>query len=156
MSSEAINFFDMIAEAQTPAPVKRKLDAAEKRARAKAQAEQELKDEQLLSKLYQRWKKQKRDALLDGPHGKDVRGIVSFLDTMSLSSAPALIKTIERARWIETMAVSDRHTLLGIVSAGIVRCREKAGLPPFDDEIAWCEPPKAYSQIKTLMRLDGL
>ena len=149
-------FFDELAEAQTSAPVKRKIDAAEKRARAKAQAEQELKDEQILSKLYQRWKKQKRDALLAGPHGKELRGVVSFLDTMSLSSAPALIKTVERSRWIETMSIDDRHTLLGIISAGIVRCREKAGLPPFDDEIAWCEPPKAYSQIKSLMGLDGL
>lgn len=154
--SGAANFFDQIAEAQTPAPVKRKIDAAEKRARAKAQAEQELKDEQILSKLYQRWKKQKRDALIAGPHGREVKGIVSFLDKMDLSSAPALISAVERSRWVDAMSVNDRHTLLGIISTGIVRCREKAGLPPFDDEIAWCEPPKAYSQIKTLLGLDGL
>jgi len=148
-------FFDAIADAQTPAPVKRKLDAAEKRAKARAQAERELKDEQVLSKLYQRWKKQKRDALLVGEHGREVRGIVTFLDKMTLSSAPALIKAVERSTWMAKMSIDDRHTLLAIISTGIVRCREKNGLPPFDDEIPWMEPPKAYSQIKTLMGLDG-
>lgn len=148
-------FFDEIAATQTPAPVQRKLDAAEKRARARAQAEQDLRDEQTLSKLYRRWKVQARDALLAGPHGREIRGIVAFLDGMTLSSAPALIRLIERAAWARTMGVDDRFVLLGIVSAGIVRCREKAGLEPYDDEIAWCEPPKAFSQIKTLLELDG-
>lgn len=148
-------FFDEIAAEQMSAPVKRKLDASEKRARAKRQAEQELKDEGVLSKLYRRCKREQRDALLAGPHGRDVRGLIAFLDRMTLSSAPALIRLVEGAAWIRDMAINDRHVLLVIVSAGIVRCREKAGLPPFDDEIAWCEPPKAYSQIKTLMGLDG-
>lgn len=149
-----MNAFEALADAQTPAPVKRKLDAAERRRVKARQAEQELKDEQVLSKLYRQWKRKKRDALLAGPHGREVKGIVAFLETMDLSSAPALIRVVSQSRFIETMTKDERHDLFGIIQVGIRRCREKAGLQPYDDEIPFAgEPPKAVTQIKTLMRV---
>ena len=146
------DFFDALFDAQTPNPVRVRLDAAEKRRRARIQAEKEVEDEKVLTKAYRRWKRAKRDALLAGPHGREVRGIVSFLDTMSLSSAPALIGTIERAHWVKALSADDRHTLLGIVGAGIARCREKAGLDPYDDGVPG-DPPKAFERIKTFMEI---
>lgn len=147
------DFFSQLAEAQTPAPVKRRQDAAEKRRAAAKQAEQDLKDQQTLSKLYRQWKEKKRHALLSGPHGKEVRGLVAFIDAMDLSSAPALIRVVQEGRgWIAVMSEDERHDLLGIIGIGIARCREKAGLPSFDDEIPFLdEPPKAFTQIKTML-----
>lgn len=147
------NFFEQIAETQVSAPVKRKLDATEKRAVCAREAERELKEQDTLSKLYRQWKRAKRDALLAGPHGREVRGIVSFLETMTLSSAPALIGMVERARFYKRMTKPERADLLNIINVGIARCREKAGLEPFDDELPWCEPPKASAQIKTLLEV---
>lgn len=147
------SFFEQLAEAQTPAPVKRKMEWAEKRAAKAREAEKELKEQDTLSRLYRAWKQAKRDALLSGPHGREVRGIVSFLDSMTLSSAPALIGLVERARFVQLMTPAERADLLNIVNIGIARCREKAGLPPFDDELPWCEPPKASAQLKVMLEV---
>lgn len=146
------SFFEELAAAQTPAPVKRKMDAAERRAAKARQAEKDIKEQDALSKLYRKWKREQREALVNGPFGRELRGIFAFLDTMTLSSAPALIRLVESAPILKDLPAHDRGTLLGLIGAGIAKCREKAGLQPFDDEIPFRgEPPKAFSQIKTLM-----
>lgn len=149
--TEAANFFDMIAEAQTPAPIRRKEKRAEDRRALKEAAEKELEEQEALLRQYRAWRAERKQALLDGPHGKDVRGIVQFLRTMTLSSAPGLLKLIERSAWIRTMSASDRADLLNIIGSSIVRLRVRSGLPEFDDEIPFAEPPKAFSQIKQMM-----
>lgn len=146
------SFFEELADAQTPAPVKRKLDAAEKRVRAREQAEKDLKEQEQLSKSYRKWRRGQREALLSGPHGKDVRGIVAFLDTMTLSSAPALIELVRTSGWIGRLSRDERHVLLRIVNARIVKMRREAGLPELDDAI-WDQPPKAYHVIRDLMEV---
>lgn len=153
--SEAANFFDMIAEAQTPAPVKRKISRELERAFKKREAEQELADEGRQVTIFRQWKRAQRDALCNGPHGKEVRGLIAFMKTMTLTSAPALIGMVERATFWRTMNVDERFALLGILNAGIAACRERNDLPPYDDPMPWCEPPKAFQRIKTLFELDG-
>ena len=148
-----MNPFEALAEAQIPAPVKARAAAVERRRARAAQAERDLRDEQILLKSYRAWKRAKRDALLSGPHRREVRGLIRFIESMTLSSAPALIALIERAAWIRTMTADERHDLFGIVARGITRCREKAGLPPFDDEIPWMQEPKAASRIKAIMEV---
>ena len=150
-----MNAFEALADAQTPAPVKRKLDAAERR-RAKArQAEQELKDEKVLSKMYRQAVAKERNTLLCGARGKDIANIIAFMKTMTLSSAPALIELVRDSGWIGSLEIRDRQILLSLINDGIVKVRESAGLPSHDDAIPWMEPPKAFHQIKTLMGLDG-
>lgn len=146
-----MNPFEAIADAQIPAPVKAKAVAVEKRRARSAAAEKEMKDAQILSKAYQAWKKAKRNVLLTGPHGREVKGIISFLDSMTLSSAPALIRMIEQSRWIQSLSRDERHDLFGIVARGVARCREKAGLQPYEDEIPWMQEPKAATKIKEIM-----
>lgn len=141
------NPFEAPAEIQTPAPVRRKQEQAERRAAKARQAEQEMKDEALLSKMYKRWKDQKRTALLAGPHGREIKGIISFLDTMTLSSAPTLLRIVDQSTWLQSLSLDERHQLLNLIGVGIARCREKAGLQPFDDGLPG-EPPKAFEQIK--------
>lgn len=140
------------AERTTPAPVARRQAAVAKRAATKqaGRAEQELHEEELLSKLYRKWKREQIDKLLAGPYGKDVRGIVSFMRTMTLSSAPALIQLVERATWVKALGADDRHVLLGMIGRTIARIREREGLAPFDDGVIG-EPHKAFHQIKDIL-----
>ena len=152
--TDAANFFDEIAAQQTPAPVRRKLARDVERAMAKRDAERELEADQKLSAAYGRWKRAQRDALLAGPHGKDVAGLIKFMRTMTLSSAPALMTMVERATFWRSMSTEDRFVLLGILGRGIAACRERNGLEPLDDAL-WDEPPKAYFQLKSLFGLDG-
>lgn len=154
--SEAANFFDMIAEAQTPAPVKRKISREIERAMRKRDAERELADEGRQVTIYRQWRRAQRDALCAGSHGKEVRGLIAFMKSMSLSSAPALLGMVERADFWRSMSVDERFALLGVLNAGIAACRARHDLPPLDDAIPWLgEAPKASEKLKTMLGLDG-
>jgi len=120
------------------------------RARVSVQSEQNLRDEGKLLKQWRRWRRDKLQALLDGPHGREVRELVGFLNRMRLSSAPALIEQIEQADWIHRLSDGDKHDLLGVISTRITRLRLRNGLPPFDDALPG-DPPKAFEQIKELI-----
>ena len=99
------------------------------RSRVSVQTEQDLRDEGKLLKQWRRWRRDKLEALLDGPHGREVREFVGFLNRMRLSSAPALIEQIEQAHWIHRLSESDRYDLLQVINARIVGLR----LPPVGD-----------------------
>lgn len=144
------NSFEALAERQTPAPVKRRQEQAEKRRAAAAAAEQEQKDDLVLTKLYAAHKRKERDALLAGPHGENVSKLLAFLRRMDLDSAPELIGIVDDAGWIAVLTIDERHTLFGAMARAVARCRERAGLPPYDDG-QWDEPPKALHQIKDRM-----
>lgn len=144
------NPFEALAEAQIANPVKSKLRAIETRRTNKARAEKELEEEDILARQWKRWRREKLDALLAGYHGKEIRGLIRFMDTMTLSSAPGLIKLVERSAWIQELSPDARYDLLRVISNKITRLRTKAGLPAFDDSLPG-EPPKAFEQIKELM-----
>lgn len=152
--TEAANFFDQISVAQTPAPVRRKMERDVERAMKKRDAEKELADEGRQARVFTAWKRAQRDALCAGPHGREVKGLISFMRTMTLSSAPALLGMVERATFWRSMSIDERFALLGVLNAGIAACRERNGLPPLDDAL-WDQPPKAFHQFKTMLGLDG-
>lgn len=139
------NPFEALAERQTPAPVKRRNAQAQARAAAKIEQQDETT---LLMKWYRDWRREQREDLASGPQGEHVAPILSFLRTMTLDSAPALLGMFEGADWIDSMSMPHRYTLLHLVGHGIVRCREKGGLPPFDDGIPWVEDRKAFHVLK--------
>lgn len=151
---DVANFFDEIAAQQTPAPVRRKMEREVERAIKKRDAEKDLADEGRQARVFAAWKRAQRDALCNGPHGREVKGLISFMRTMTLSSAPALLGMVERATFWRSMSIDERFALLGILNSGIAACRERNALPPLDDAL-WDEPPKAFHQFKTMMGLDG-
>jgi hypothetical protein len=153
--SDVANFFDEIAAQQTPAPVRRKLEREVERAMKKRDAEKSLEDEGRQAKVFTAWKHAQRDALCNGPHGREVKGLITFMRTMTLSSAPALLGMVERATFWRSMSVDDRFALLGVLNSGIAACRVRNDLSPYDDPIPWVEAPKAYQKIKTMFELDG-
>ena len=142
-----MNPFEALADAQIANPVKSRLKAAETRRDKRARAEKELAEDEILTRQWRRWRREKLDALLAGRHGADIKGLIRFMDTMTLSSAPALLTLIERAAWIRNLSEDERHDLLTVIGSRITRLRIKAGLPPFDDGLPG-DPPKAFEQIK--------
>ena len=153
--TDVANFFDEIAAQQTPAPVKRKLAREVERAMKKRDAEKSLEDETKQARVYTAWKRAQRDALCNGPHGREVKGLIAFMRTMTLSSAPALLGMVERAAFWRSMSIDERFALLGVLNAGIAACRVRNDLPPYDDPIPWIEAPKAYQKLHTMFGLDG-
>lgn len=144
------NPFEALADSQIVSPVRQRLQRAEDRARRAAEAEKELRDEEKLGKLYRRWRKQKVEALLAGEFGREVKDLLSFVRTMTLSSAPALITLVEKAAWIRSMPLDDRHSLLQEIGHRITLLRLREGLPPFDDALPG-EEPKAFETLKELV-----
>src|SRR4029077_14853062 len=115
------------------APVKSRMrGVATKRARSE-QAEKEFADEAQLLKLYRRQQRADIRVLLEGPFGKDVRGLIKILRTMTLDSGPALIKIVRGSAWLKSMPTEHRFIVLRLIGKAITLTREKAGLAPFDD-----------------------
>lgn len=144
------NPFERLAAEQIANPVKSRMKAAETRRARSVEAEKKLAEDDKLLSLYRAARRKQFEALLAGPHGREIRGLISFMRTMTLSSAPALIAFMRKAAWVQALSEDERFVLLGLVSHGIARTREKAGLPPFDDGLPG-EPLKAFHQIKEIV-----
>lgn len=162
--SQVTNAFLQIADAQQNAYSKSRDRAAARRLEklvvkseadapmvAKAADKQAFENSQLL-KRYRAALRQRRDDLLTGPHGKEVKSLIQLLENLTASSAGALITFITQARWLREADYHTRHDVLSIVGAEISRFRVRQGLPPFDDSIPFTdEPPTAFQIIRKLI-----
>lgn len=148
----ALDHFDAFAEAVKPQWQRSRENSVAKatQTRARTKAEKQLDEDEVLERMWRAGKKQQRVELMAGPHGKEIKGLMTFLRTMTLSSAPALIAFIERATWIRAAPTDVRHAVLEIVAKGIGDLRVKEGYERFDDAL-WDEPPKAFHVIKELV-----
>jgi hypothetical protein len=118
-----MNPFLALAERQTPAPVKARLRAAEKRQQAR-------KDEQ--RKLSAYYKVQRELELKDALAGEDsakLRALIARLDTLTLDTIPELAAFVAPP-WRDAAFIARR-----LVSEAIVKLREQNGLEPFDDPL---------------------
>ena len=97
--------------------------------------------------IYRKWLKQRRADLAEGPHGRDVAGLLQFIDSMTIESAPALVKLVQASAWLKATDERVRFEVLSIISAAIIRLRVRNGYPPFDDSL-WDEPPTAFEVIR--------
>lgn len=144
------NPFAALAAEQVSAPVKARQRAAEKRRERSAAAEKQLAEDDQLLKLYRRHKREQVKALLAGPFGQDVRGLMAFMRTMTLSSAPALVRLVRESVWIKALPADQQYILLGVISHGITKVREREGLEPYFDGV-YGDAPRAFEQIKTII-----
>ena len=131
-----MNAFLEFAEKQTPAAVKARQRAAEKRrataaekALVKAAAERED-----LFFLWRRWRKERLDALLAGPHAVAAGELVTFLNAMTLEDGARLIEFVRAADWARADA-DTKFEILSLINAAITALRERAELPPFSDPL---------------------
>jgi hypothetical protein len=147
-----MNAFLDYAEKQTPAAVKARQRAAEKRrataaekALAKAAAERED-----LFFLWRRWRKERLDALLAGPHAAAASELVTFLNAMTLEDGARLIEFVRAADWARADA-DTKFEILSLINAAITALRERAELPPFSDPLPG-EEPTAFLILREMFR----
>jgi hypothetical protein len=148
MSESPSNAFTNFAEQNTPAAVKAHQRAAAKR-RAKA-AEKELQERDDLLHIWTKWRCERIEALLAGPHGAKARLLVAFLERMTLDHGPQLIEFVRVGAWHHTDP--DTHfEILSLINSALITLRERAGLPLFDDALP-DEEPTAFLIIREMFR----
>jgi len=143
-----VNAFLDYAEKQTPATVKARQRAAEKR-RATA-AEKALTERDDLFHLWKLHRQERLEALLAGPHGAAARELVAFLQTMTLDDGDRLVELVRAAGWAHVNA-DTRFEILSLINASITALRERAKLPPIDDALP-DETPTTFIIIREMFR----
>jgi hypothetical protein len=106
----------------------------------------------VLMKRYRQALANRRQELLNGPHGREVKGLLQLLDNLTASSAAALVLYVSKARWLTDADRNTRFDVLAIVGTAIARLRVRSGLLPFDDSLPYMnEAPTAFEQIRKLL-----
>jgi hypothetical protein len=143
-----MNAFLELAEKQTPASVKARRRAAEKR-RAVA-AEKALAERDDLFHLWKKWRRERLEMLLSGPHGDAARELVTFLQAMTLDDGGRLVEFVRAAGWARTND-DTKFEVLSLINATITALRERAKLAPIDDPLP-DEQSSAFLIIRELFR----
>jgi hypothetical protein len=136
------------AEKQTPASVKARQRANERR-RATA-AEKALAERDDLLRLWKRWRRERLEMLLAGPHVNAARELLAFLQAMTLDDGARLVEFVCAAGWARTDA-DTKFTVLSLIDAAITALRERAELPPIDDALP-DKKPTAFLIIREMLR----
>jgi hypothetical protein len=143
-----MNAFLLFAEKQIPAAVKARQRATEKR-RAKA-AEKALIERDDLFRLWKRWRRERLETLLAGPNGAAAHELVTFLQAMTLDDGARLVKFIRAAGWARVDA-DTKFEVLSLINATVMRLRERAKLPPFDDPLPG-QAPTTFLILREMFR----
>ena len=143
-----MNAFLDYAEKQTPAAVKARQRAVEKR-RATA-AEKALAERDDLFHLWKLHRQERLEALLAGPHGAAARELVAFLQTMTLDDGDRRVELVRTGGWARVDA-DTKFEVLSLINSAIVAMRERANLPPIDDALPH-EKPTAFLIIREMFR----
>lgn len=115
-------------------------------------ADKQMFENSVLLRRYRVAMAQRRSDLLEGPHGREVKALLMLLDSLTASSAGALVSYVVKARWLQEADQGTRLDVLSIVGTAIARFRVRSGLPPFDDSLPFTnEPPTAFEQIRLLL-----
>lgn len=136
-----------------PVPARRSSFRGRPSAPPTGAAEARLVEKDKLTAAYLRERRKRINALCDGEHGVEVKGIIRFLRAMDLRSGRILIEQIRAAEWAQGMSADDRHLLLSIIGGAIGRLREREGLPALDDPL-WDQPANVFQQIKSILRCE--
>jgi hypothetical protein len=132
-----MNAFTDYAEKQTPAAVKARQRATEKRRAAAAEkaAQKALAERDDLFALWKVWRKERLNTLLSGPHGSAAQALVAFLQTMTLGDGARLVEHVRVADWEHTDE-DTRFEVMSLIDHAIATLRTRAKLTPFDDPLS--------------------
>jgi hypothetical protein len=136
--------FATFADTAIVAPRKARIQAAEARAERKRQ--EALEERGKLFRLWQHWHRQQVEQLRAGPYAAAVHELAGFLETLSLTSGPELIKLVRRGPWRDADP-DTRFQILRLIDAALVQLRERRGLAPFNDALP-DEPPTVFQIIR--------
>jgi hypothetical protein len=143
------NAFLALAARQIAAPVQARRRAAETRAARKLNSDhdKELENRARQLKRWEQWRQERLDRALAGRHGKALAKLIAWLDR---AGAPSDADLIAQAwSWCHADA-GTRFLVLRLIDGHIIRRRERAGLPPFDDTLPG-KPPSAFLRIRDLL-----
>jgi hypothetical protein len=144
------NAFLELAEQQITAPVKARHRAAERR--AETRIDKEAVDRSRLLRAWLQLQQRQIDDALVGPHGAQIAALLAFLKELSLDRGDELVKFVRAGGW-QSADADTRYLVLRLASSAIVKLREKAGLPPFDDALPFGnEPPTVFQIIRGMLR----
>jgi hypothetical protein len=143
-----VNAFLDYAEKQTPAAVKARQRAIEKR-RAKA-AEKALAERDDLFHLWKQWRRERLEALLSGAHGTAAQELIAFLQAMTLDDGAHLVELVRAAGW-ERADADTKFEVLALINHAITALRERAKLAPIDDPLP-DEESSTFLIIRELFR----
>src|SRR5215831_15359460 len=142
-----MNAFLDYAEKNTSATVKARQRAAEKRRVTKAE-EKALAERDDLFRLWKKWRRERLETLLAGPHGIAAQELVAFLKTMKLEDGTRLVEFVCAAGWAHTDA-DTKFEILSLINATIIALRERAELSPISDSLPG-EEPTAFLIIREM------
>lgn len=115
-------------------------------------ADKQMFENSILLKRYRASLRERRQDLENGPYGREIRALLQLLDSLTATSAPALIEYVTKANWLLDADKGTRLDVLSIISTAIARLRVRNGLAPFDDSIPFSEePPTAFQVIRKLL-----
>lgn len=117
------------------------------RTRRQSARNKELREQGIEFRLWKRWRRERLEALLNGPYGEAVRALLIFTKTMATPSA--LLDFIARGPWADANA-DVRFEILALVDAMVVRRRESLGLVPFDDALPG-QPDSLFLLLRELL-----
>jgi hypothetical protein len=158
----SLNAFEALAATQQTSASKAKDRAAERRLAkhivksdrdapmVASPMEKEAWEKQQLLKNFNKAMTQRRQDLLNGKYRDEVKGLVLIIDSLTETSAPALMSYLAKSNWFLHADYTSRMDVLSMVHDAIIRFRIRAGMTPFDDPM-WDEPPNAYLIIRKEM-----
>lgn len=138
-----MNYFEALANTQQNAHSKARDRRAEKAPMVLTGAEKERDERQKLMRLFNKAMTQRRLDLLKGTHAKEIKGLFQVLDSLTVSSAPAMMSYLAKCQWFVSADYGTRHDILSVIDAAIIRFRIRQGLSPMDDGLPG-EPPTVF------------
>ena len=147
-----MNPFLKFAEEQTPAAVKARQLATEKRRVTAAQkaADNALAERKDLFRLWKKWRRERLETLLAGPHSAAAGELIAFLRAMTLDDGARLVEFVRAAGW-ERADADTKFEVLSLINAAITALHERAKLPPINDALP-DEEPTAFLIIREMFR----
>jgi hypothetical protein len=144
------NAFLELAERQISGASKARERAREKRTARKlaSDRDQDLVDRSRQLKRWRVWRQERLDRALGDPrHGKALAKLIAWLGRAGTPSDEDLVA---QARSWRHASASMRFLVLGLIDQAIVRKRERAGAPPFDDPLPG-KPLSAFLAIRNIL-----
>lgn len=139
------NAFELYAE-QTQRPAERKREAATRKRRLtrRINLRARFKERSQLEKLARGLAEEERKTLLEGRFGFEFKGLLDYLDRLTLRDGAELVRLIKTCGWLQIAPKEVRLKALHFINIAVVQARERANLPPFDD---W-DGPTVFDLVK--------
>ena len=119
------------------------------RKRAKTTLEKELDDCAYMLRAWARWHKQLCVDAVNGESGELVSALLDVLGTLTLQDGRALIEFVGSQDW-SSVDPDTRQIALFAIDGCILKLRQQAGLPVFDDPLEG-QSANVFLTIKSLL-----